>query len=321
MTNFKQVDISKVKTVSLKRRKSKANTKSFGQVYNSKNKRSGKKFFESLPKFLKAEQLIEFINRVVLSRKKGLPFHVMMGAHSIKVGLNPIFIDLMEQKIITGLSLNSAGLIHDLELSFVGQTSEDVSAGLKDGTFGMAEETGLMFAGVVELAAGESIGLGEAAGKYINRSKAKFKKYSLFANADKLGLPVTVHVAIGTDIVAQQSSFSPGPTAEASYRDFKILSNILIEADRGGVVANIGSAVLLPEVFLKALTVARNLVKSKCKITTANFDMINHYRPLTNVVKRPTENGGRGFNFTGHHEIMIPLLAWGLKSYINKIKQ
>lgn len=320
MTNFKQIDISKVKTVSLKNRQSKTKTKSFGQVYDSRNSKNGKKFFESLPKFLKAEELIEFINRVAVSRKKGLPFHVMMGAHSIKVGLNPILIDLMKGKIITGLSLNSAGLIHDLELAFVGQTSEDVSAGMKNGTFGMAEQTGQMFSEVVELAESKSIGLGEAAGKYINGHKAKFRKYSLFANADKYGLPATVHVAIGTDIVAQQKSFCPGPTAESSYRDFKILSNILIQADRGGCVANIGSAVLLPEVFLKALTVARNLVKSKCKITTANFDMINHYRPLTNVVRRPTENGGRGFNFTGHHEIMIPLLAWGLKSYINKIK-
>ena len=320
MTNFKQIDINKVKTVSLKRRNSKANTKSFGKAFNSKNKKAGKAFFESLPKFLKANDLLEFINKVALARKKGLPFHVMMGAHSIKVGLTPILIDLMQEKIITGLSLNSAGLIHDLELAFIGQTSEDVSAGLKNGTFGMAEQTGLMFAEVVKMADSHSIGLGEAAGKYINGEKAKYAKYSLFANADKLGLPATIHIAIGTDIVAQQKSYSPGPTAEGSYRDFKVLSNILIEADRGGCVANIGSAVMLPEVFLKALTVARNIKKSKCKITTANFDMINHYRPLTNVVKRPTENGGRGFNFTGHHEIMIPLLAWGLKSYINKIK-
>ncbi len=320
MTNFKQIDISKVKTVSLKRRKNKTNTKSFGQIFNFKNKKLGKSFFESLPKFLKANDLIEFINKVSVSRKEGLPFHVMMGAHSIKLGLTAIFIDLMKEKIITGISLNSAGLIHDLELAFIGQTSEDVSAGLKNGSFGMAEETGLMFSDVVKLADANSIGLGEAAGKYINSNKAKFGKYSLFANADKLGLPATIHVAIGTDIVAQQKSYCPGLTAEGSYRDFKVLSNILIEADRGGCVANIGSAVMLPEVFLKALTVARNLKKSKCKITTANFDMINHYRPLTNVVKRPTENGGRGFNFTGHHEIMIPLLAWGLKSYINKIK-
>jgi hypothetical protein len=315
MIHFKQVDIEKVKTIPLSRRKNKVNAESFGRIYSTSD---GRKFFESLPKFLKAEELIEFIKRVAAARKKGLPFHILLGAHSIKVGLTPILIDLMRQKIITGLSLNSAGLIHDLELTFIGQTSEDVSSGLKDGTFGMAEQTGRMFAEVVALAEIQSIGLGEAAGIYMGQNKAKFRRYSLFYSAYQMGLPATVHVAIGTDIVAQQKSFRAGPAAEASYQDFKILANILIEADRGGVVANIGSAVVLPEVFLKALTVARNLVKQKCSITTANFDMINHYRPITNVVNRPTEKGGRGFVFTGHHEIMLPLLAWGLKSYIKK---
>ena len=316
MTRFKQVDIDKVKTLSLKRRKSLAAVNSFGKPLDSGN---AKKFFKSLPGFLKAKDLMNFMERVAKARKKGFPFHVMMGAHAIKVGLTPILIDLMQRKIITGISLNSAGLIHDLELASIGRTSEDVSSGLKDGTFGMAEQTGRMFADVVEFADRLSIGLGEAAGIYINQVNPKYKSYSLFATADRLGLPATVHIAIGTDIVSQQCSFRPGPAAEASYRDFKILSNILIQADRGGVVANVGSAVVLPEVFLKALTVSRNLVKSKCNITTANFDMIGHYRPLTNVVKRPTEKGGLGFSFTGHHEIMLPLLAWGLKSYIKKL--
>ncbi len=315
MVNFKQVDIEKVKTVSLSRRKSKVKTEFFGRIYSSQD---GCKFFECLPKFLKAEELIDFFKRVATAREKRLPFHILMGAHSIKVGLTPLLIDLMEQDIVTGLSLNSAGLIHDLELAFVGQTSEDVSSGLKDGSFGMAEQTGQMFADVVALAEIRSIGLGEAAGIYIDQKKAKYRKYSLFYSACSMGLPATVHIAIGTDIVAQQKNFRPGPAAEASYRDFKILANILINADKGGVVANVGSAVVLPEVFLKALTVARNLVKQKCSITTANFDMINHYRPITNVVKRPTEKGGRGFAFTGHHEIMLPLMAWGLKSYIKK---
>ena len=317
MSQFKQVDLGRVKTISLRDRKSKASTKSFGKAYIPKN---GKRFFESLPKFLKAGELIQFIERAALSRRKGFPFHLMMGAHVVKVGLAPILIDLMQQKIITGISMNSAGLIHDLELAFVGQTSEDVSAGLSDGTFGMSRQTGQIFADVVNLAETETIGLGEAAGKYIDKNKARFKTYSLFYSAYKHGLPATVHIAIGTDIVAQQNSFCPGLTAEASYRDFKVLSNILIQADKGGVVANVGSAVILPEVFLKALTVARNLVKQKSNITTANFDMIDHYRPMVNVVKRPTEKGGRGFSFIGHHEIMLPLLAWGLKSYMGKIK-
>ena len=245
---------------------------------------------------------------------------MMMGAHVIKVGLSAIIIDLMQNRIVTGLSFNSAGLIHDLELAFTGKTSEDVSAGLKDGSFGMAEETGRYFAEVVSLAKNESLGLGEAAGKYINLKRARYRQYSIFAEADRLGLPATVHIVIGTDIVQQHPNFDAAAAAEASYRDFKILSNLIIAVDRGGVMANIGSAVILPEVFLKALTVARNLHKHPSRITTANFDMIHQYRPTINVVQRPVEAGGRGFNFTGHHEIMIPLLAWGLKGYIGSLK-
>ncbi|SYZ73108.1 conserved hypothetical protein [Candidatus Zixiibacteriota bacterium] len=312
-SRFKQVDLDKIKVISLSKRKSKSEIGSFGRVCASP---SADKFFSSLPKYLKAADLIEFMERVKIARRKKYPFHLMMGAHVIKVGLSPIIIELMRRHIVTGLSFNSAGMIHDLELAFTGKTSEDVSAGLSDGSFGMAEETGRYFAEVVQLAMEEDLGLGEAAGKFINRQKAKYRKYSLFAEADRLGFPATVHIVIGTDIVHQQPTFKAGKAAEASYRDFKILSHLLVAADRGGVVANIGSAVILPEVFLKALTVARNLHKHPCCLTTANFDMINQYRPTMNVVRRPTESGGKGFNFIGHHEIMIPLLAWGLKEYI-----
>jgi hypothetical protein len=312
MNKFKQADLSKVKTISLKSRASKTEIASLGKVIRSGQ---AKDFFGSLPKFLKASDLIEFMNRVLAARKKGRPFHVFLGAHVIKVGLSPVLIDLMKNNIVTGLSLNSAGLIHDLELAFAGKTSEDVLSGLEDGTFGMSKETGQLFAEVVQLAETESTGLGEAAGRFINGSRAKFKRYSLFSAADKISIPATVHLAVGTDIVSQHNNFRPGPAAEASYRDFKILAEILGTADRGGAIANIGSAVVLPEVFLKALTVSRNLSKHNRNITTANFDMINHYRPAMNVVTRPTSAGGRGFSFIGHHEIMIPLLAWGLKSF------
>ena len=296
MSRFEQVDLDKVKSVSLARRRSKAEISSFAKICNSY---SAKEFLNTLPKFLKATDLVEFIERVVVARKRDFPVHLMLGAHVIKVGLSPIIIDLIENRIVTGISMNSAGLIHDLELAFIGKTSEDVAEGLRDGSFGMSALTGEWFAEVVNLA----------------------DKYSLFACADKFNIPATVHIVIGTDIVHQQSTFNPGLAAEASYRDFKILANLLIKADRGGVVANLGSAVILPEVFLKALTVARNLKKQKSNLTTANFDMIYHYRPMMNVVKRPTESGGRGFNFIGHHEIMIPLLAWGLKSYISAKKK
>jgi hypothetical protein len=318
MSRFKQADLEKVRTVSLGRRPSKAHVGSFGKVFDSPE---GRRFFEALPQFLKATDLKEFILRAGKARRNNFPFQVLMGAHPIKVGLSPILIDLMEHNIVTGLSLNSAGLIHDLELAFTGKTSEDVAAGLKDGSFGMAEETGRMFAEVVNLAEEKGIGLGEAAGLFINGNKTEFTEFSLFAAGDRLNLPATVHLAIGTDIVSQQKSFNAGSAAEASFRDFKILADILIEADYGGVVANVGSAVVLPEVFLKALTVARNLADRPSDITTANFDMTAHYRPLTNVVKRPTEKGGKGYNFVGHHEIMLPLLAWGLKSFMNKNKE
>lgn len=318
MKRFKQADLNRVRTISLANRKSMAGISSFGKVGGF---REAKKFFDSLPRFLRASDLIEFIKHVAASRRKGFPFHILMGAHVVKVGLSPIIIDLLKKGIVTGMSLNSAGLIHDLEVAFNGETSEHVGSGLEDGTFGMAEETGRLFAGVVKFARENSVGLGEAAGTFINRSKAKYKKYSLFASADKYNIPATVHLAIGADIVNQLNSFEAGPAAEASYRDFKILANILIDADRDGVVANIGSAVIMPEVFLKALTVARNLRKGKTNITTANFDMISHYRPMMNVVSRPTAKGGRGFNFIGHHEIMIPLLAMGLKAYISGTKQ
>ncbi len=312
MSRFRQANLNKIRTVSLKARKSKVEISAAGKVLPVGY---AGKFFDSLPKYLKAADLIEFISRVTSSRKKGFPFHVMMGAHVIKVGLSPIIIDLVKSDIITGLSFNSAGLIHDLELAFTGKTSEDVRTNLQDGSFGMAFDTGELFAEVVDLADKKAIGLGEAAGIFINKQRAKYREYSLFAAADRKNFPATVHLVIGTDIVHQQKSFRAGPAAEASYRDFKILANIMTGVDRGGAVANIGSAVIMPEVFLKALTVARNLKKQKCNITTANFDMINHYRPSKNVVQRPTAGGGRGYNFIGHHEIMIPLLAWGLKSY------
>lgn len=304
-------NLSAVKTYSYKKRKNKTNLESFAKPFNNN---SVSKFFESLPKQLKAVELIEFIDLTVKARKRNKPFHLLMGAHTIKVGLSPIIIDLMKHNIVTGISFNGAGLIHDLELAFWGGTSEDVQKGLKDGSFGMAKETAHLFAEVVKLAKMEKLGLGEAGGKYILSQKAKYAKHSVFAMAYKYNCPATIHVGIGTDIVAQHPNFDAAETARASHMDFKILAEICKKIDRGGVVANIGSAVILPEVFLKALTVARNLSKGKSALTTANFDMIMHYRPMVNVVTRPTDEAGKGFNFIGHHEIMIPLFAWGIKN-------
>ena len=309
---YHPVDLSKVSRYSISERKNKTSIAAFGRAVAPNA--GAKRFLNSLPQFLKASDLNEFIRLVLAARRKDRPFHLLLGAHTIKVGLSPLIIDLMQRRIVTGLSFNGAGLIHDLELAFFGGTSEDVQAGLADGSFGMVRETGELCAEVAELAASEEIGLGAAGGLFINRRKAKNRALSVFAAAHSLGLPVTVHVGIGTDIINQHPNYDPERTAAASYRDFRLLCSICERIDRGGVLANIGSAVILPEVFLKALTVSRNINRGRSKLTTANFDMIEHYRPNANVVTRPTRGVGRGFNFVGHHEIMIPLLCWGLKA-------
>ncbi len=304
------LDLSRVKRIPYAKRANRTVVAAFGRPLK---RIRGVDYFESLPKFLKAADLNEFIALAVKARRHGLPFHFLLGAHTIKVGLSPIIIDLMQRNIITGLSFNGAGIIHDLELAFFGGTSEDVQAGLTDGSFGMVRETTELFTQICELATHSQIGLGDATGLLINTKKARHRKASVFAVAQQLGLPVTVHIGVGTDIVAQHPEYNAAQVASASHLDFRILCSICSLIDRGGVVANIGSAVILPEVFLKALTVARNVNKGKSRLTTANFDMITHYRPTENVVNRPTFRVGKGFNFVGHHEIMIPLLAWGLK--------
>jgi len=311
----KPIDLNRVKRYSYFQRANKTETKAFGRPIPPSGANA---FFDSLPRFLKANDLNEFIGLVKKARQSEKPFHLLLGAHTIKVGLSPIIIDLMQRDIVTGLSFNCAGLIHDLELAFWGGTSEDVQAGLADGSFGMSRQTAELFGAVSKLAAERQIGLGEAGGEHILSCKAKNRKLSVFAAAKRLDLPITVHAGIGTDIVAQHPNFNAAETASASHLDFRLLCAICQKIDRGGVIANVGSAVILPEVFLKALTVARNISKGKSRITTANFDMVSHYRPLVNVVSRPTLNVGKGFNFVGHHEIVIPLLAWGLKARLKQ---
>ncbi len=306
----KPVDLAKVKQHSIRGRAHRTRKAAFGRPVRSL---AGGDFFESLPKFLKASDLLEFIDLVVRARKRNRPFHLLLGAHIIKVGLSPVIIDLMKSDIVTGISFNGAGLIHDLELAFWGGTSEDVQAGLENGSFGMVKETGEKVAVVGQIAAERNIGLGQAAGQLLVEQKARHRELSVFAAAEQMGLPATVHIGIGTDIISQHPAFNAAQLGEASHTDFRILSRICADINNGGVVANVGSAVILPEVFLKALTVARNLNPGRNRLTTANFDMIMHYRPKVNVVDRPTRGAGKGFNFVGHHEIMIPLLAWGLK--------
>ncbi|MFH1373157.1 MAG: hypothetical protein ABII79_05115 [bacterium] len=304
------IDLTSVKRYRYAQRSNRTQVPGLGRPMK---RMTGADFFESLPNFLKAVDLNEFITLVVKARRRRAPFHWLLGAHVIKVGLSPVIIDLMQRGLVTGLSMHGAGLIHDLELAFFGGTSEDVAAGLADGSFGMVRDTAELFAAACTSAARDDIGLGEAAGWLINGEKAKHRQFSLFGQAQRLNLPVTVHLGIGTDIVCQHPEYDAALAAAASHRDFRLLCTLCRAIDRGGVVANIGSAVILPEVFLKALTVARNVNQGRSRLVTANFDMITHYRPAENVVRRPTLDTGRGFNFVGHHEIMIPLLAWGLR--------
>lgn len=313
MSKYKTADLSKIKTYSIKKRKSKVDIVSLAQVFDPKSS-NVKHFLSSLPKFLAVNELHEFTDAILKAKKKNKPVVFMLGAHVIKVGLSPLIIDLMKKKYVTAFALNSAAAIHDIELSLFGKTSEDVAAGITDGSFGMARETGDFINSTLGKYQFANVGYGEALAIELKAQKAKYLKHSILFNAYKLNLPITVHAAIGTDITHQQPNVNGAAIGELSYFDFKILCDVISKLGNGGVVANIGSNVIMPEVFLKALTVSRNLENNVFNFTTANFDFIQHYRPRVNVVQRPTQDGGKGFQFTGHHEIMIPLLCAMVKS-------
>lgn len=307
MSKYKEIDISKVRTISIKNRKSKVDTEDFAKLHHKKS--SFQTFWNSLPLILKGNDLRELVSYIVEAYQKNKPIIWMMGAHVIKCGLSPVIIDLIQRKVISAVALNGAGAIHDAETAYWGQTSEDVSENLKNGTFGMSEDTSKILNETIYLDRENELGFGEILGKKILGDKPDFLKYSILANAYQNDVPVTIHVGIGTDIVHQHKNVNGAAIGERSIRDFRILADVISKLGDGGVVLNIGSAVILPEVFLKALTIARNIGCSVEKFYTANFDMIQHYRPRLNVVQRPTLSGGKGFQFTGHHEIMIPLLA------------
>jgi|SRR6267378_629187 len=316
MPLYKQVNLRSVKTIPIGRRKNKVRLQDFARPYEPQKEKFSL-FVRSLPHILAAGDLRLFVDDVVRATRRGKPVVVLIGAHVIKVGLSPLLIDLLKRKVITCVAMNSAAAIHDVEIALWGKTSEDVEANIKNGSFGMARETGDFINGA--LARGwveDRAGYGEVLGKQLQ--KAPNRRLSLLATCYGLKVPVTVHAAIGTDIVHQQPSMDGASTGELSFRDFKVLANVVKDLRGGGVVMNIGSAVVLPEVFLKALTVARNLGFKARGFTTANFDMIQHYRARMNVVQRPTREKGRGFLFTGHHEIMIPLLCAMIKNRLRR---
>lgn len=266
----------------------------------------------ALPRQLGSQALIGVIDAVVAAREKGKPVVMAMGGHVIKCGLQPVLKTLIEADVVTAVALNGAGSIHDFEIALIGATSEDVGAVLHAGTFGMAEETGRDINAALKSGVAQGMGYGESIGRMIVDRKLPFLEQSLQASCVTKGIPLTVHVAVGTDITHQHPSADGAVLGAASYTDFRIFTSVVSQLGDGGVYLNIGSAVLLPEVFLKALSIAQNLGHHVDHFTTANFDMQQHYRPLINVVKRPTSGESRGYTVTGHHEIMIPLLAAGI---------
>ncbi|MBI3585916.1 MAG: hypothetical protein HY088_02160 [Ignavibacteriales bacterium] len=313
-SKYKQIYLSGIKTISIKTRKSKVSPKDFAKIINPRAARVTE-FIDSLPHMLIADDLRKLADDVVRSRKKKKPVILMIGGHVIKVGLSPIIIDLVKRGIVTHVGMNSAGAIHDVETAMWGQTSEDVAVNILDGKFGMSKETGdFINKALVKGFTETSEGYGEALAKKLIALKARNRTLSILVSCYEANVPVTVHAAIGTDIVHQQPTMDGAATGEMSFRDFKILANSVKDLKGGGVVLNIGSAVILPEVFLKALTIARNLGHKAQGFSTANFDMIRHYRPQVNVVERPTQRHGKGYNVTGHHEIMVPLFAAMIKS-------
>ncbi len=309
------ININKVKTYSIRNRLSKVKVGDFAIA--PEPKRTFLSFYESLPGILKAGDLRNVVDAMVKASRSRKSVIFMAGAHVIKCGLNPVLIELMREKVITCLCLNGAGIIHDFEVAFLGRTSEDVLENLKSGKFGMAKETADFINRAVKEGSASRLGLGASVAAKINSAKFRFKNLSLLYNAFKFKVPVCVAVAIGTDIVHQHPSFDASLTGEASLRDFYSLVENVSNLNNGGVVLNFGSAVILPEVFLKALNLARNLKHKVENFITANFDMIYHYRPMQNVVCRPTQGSGKGYYIIGHHEIMLPLLAQAVIEKIN----
>ncbi len=316
MSKFPKITIDNIKTISIQERKSGVHISDFARVFHPKTQ-DFHAFAESLPDILVSRDLKLFVNRIAQAFDRTKPIVVLMGGHVIKVGLSPLLVDLIRRRIVSAVAMNGAASIHDVETALWGKTSEDVAEAVLDGSFGMSGETGeFINSTLVKGYRDSDMGYGEALGKQLCDVQAVNRNLSILASGYELNIPITVHIAIGTDIVHQQPTMDGAATGEMSFRDFRLLCNVIKDLGDGGVVMNFGSAVVMPEVFLKALTVVRNLGYPVRRFTTANFDMIQHYRPRVNVVQRPTQDGGQGFQFTGHHEIMIPLLAAMIKDRI-----
>ena len=309
MKGWEPIALQGIKTYSLKERPSKVSIKDFASSW-----KPGGGFdlwAKGLPRILAGDDLKKVITRLTEAVREKKIVLVAMGAHVIKVGLSPVLLDLMERGIISGIAMNGAGIIHDLEVAMVGATSEDVDSELHLGRFGMARETGEFLNKAINDGAGRGRGLGYSVGMSILDEGFPYNEYSILAGAVRMDIPVTVHVAIGTDIIHVHPAVDGAAIGKASHLDFRIFASLVSQLE-GGVYINLGSAAVLPEVFLKAFTLVKNLGFTFRHFTTVDMDFMRQYRPLTNVVKRPTSEGGEGFSLTGHHEIMVPLLAAAL---------
>jgi hypothetical protein len=302
------IELGRVATAPIAERPSKVGQAEMATPWTAGGSLAG--FLDRLPNLLAAADLKAVVAALVEARRRGAPAILGMGGHVIKVGLGPVVVDLMERGVVTGVAMNGAGIVHETELAMSGQTSEEVGPALDAGTFGMSAEThGFLQRALAE--APEGTGLGRAVGSALLAAGLPFAGRSILAAAARLGLPATVHVAIGTDILHMHPGFDPGRTGAMSHLDFRILAAQVARLE-GGVYVNAGSAVILPEVFLKAVGLARNLGHRLDGFTTVNLDFNRHYRPTVNVLQRPTARGGRGIGLVGHHEILLPLIAAGV---------
>lgn len=302
---FPALNFAKVRTYPVEKRLSKVQTSLLGK--RLKKGVSLRSFIRGLPDILAAQNLKAIAGKIAECHHKNRTVLLGMGAHPIKVGLSPLIIDFMERGIIDAIALNGAGVIHDFEIAYMGETSEDVAASLKDGSFGMGEETGAFINQAISDGSRNQLGIGASVGQAILKNRLPHRRLSILATAARLGIPVTCHIAIGTDIIHMHPKADGKALGDCSLRDFRTLTSVVATLDRG-VYLNFGSAVVLPEVFLKAVSLARNLGHPVQNLTTVNLDFIQHYRPLTNVVNRPTLQSGNGYHLTGHMEIMVPLL-------------
>lgn len=304
--DLEPIDLKGLRRCSLSERHSLVSVDRFSRPYP---RGSGLlQWFEGLPDILGGNALKEICRRIISSRKQRRPVVIGMGAHPIKVGLSPLIIQLMEEGLVSAIAMNGACIIHDAEIAMSGKTSEDVREALKAGEFGMAQETSQFLNGAIKMGHKEKMGLGEAVSRALYEAGFKFSDFSILYKSYQLKVPVTVHVALGTDIIHMAPEADGEALGFTSLLDFRRFCNIICGLD-GGVYINLGSAVILPEVFLKAVTVARNMGFPLNNITTVTMDFLRQYRAETNVTVRPTSFGGKGFYLVGHHEIMFPLLV------------